>query len=63
MSCASSSDWNRAAPIGSGVISLALFGLALSLPPIVVVLFARIRQALDWIAELSWRLPFWTSAS
>ncbi len=44
----------------SGFVSLALFGLALSLPLIVAVLFAPARRALDWLAALSRRLPFWT---
>lgn len=48
------------ATFATGFISLALFGLALSLPLIVAVLFAPVRQALDWIAGLSWRVPFWT---
>ncbi len=46
--------------LASGFISLALFGLALSLPLIVAVLFAPARRALDWLAGLSRRLPFWT---
>lgn len=48
------------ATIANGFISLALFGLALSLPLIVAVLFEPPRQALDWLAGLSRRLPFWT---
>jgi len=44
----------------SGFVALALFGLALSLPLIVAVLFAPARRALDWLAGLSRRLPFWT---
>lgn len=44
----------------AGFVSLALFGLALSLPLIVAVLFAPARQALDWIAGLSRRVPLWT---
>jgi cytochrome c-type biogenesis protein len=48
------------ATIASGFISLALFGLALSLPLIVAVLFAPARRALDWLAGLSRRLPTWT---
>lgn len=40
-------------------ISLALFGLALSLPLIVAVLFEPGRRALDWLARLSVRLSFW----
>lgn len=43
-----------------GFISLALFGLALSLPIVVAVLFPATRRALDWIAGLSHRIPFWT---
>ncbi|MDE2495830.1 MAG: hypothetical protein KGL97_18170 [Alphaproteobacteria bacterium] len=48
------------ATLATGFVSLALFGLALSLPLIVAVLFAPARQALDWIAGLSRRVPFWT---
>jgi len=44
----------------TGFISLALFGLALSLPILVVVLFPRTRVALDWLAGLSRRMPFWS---
>ncbi len=44
----------------SGFIALGLFGLALSLPLIAAVLFERARRALDWLAGLSARLPFWT---
>lgn len=43
-----------------GFLALALFGLALSLPLLVAVLFARARRALDWLAALSRRLPVWT---
>jgi cytochrome c-type biogenesis protein len=48
------------ATIANGFVSLALFGLALSLPLIVAVLFEPARRALDWLAGLSRRLPFWT---
>ncbi|MBA3506151.1 MAG: hypothetical protein H0T80_10285 [Betaproteobacteria bacterium] len=48
------------ATIASGFISLALFGFALSLPLVVAVLFDPARRALDWMAALSRRLPFWT---
>ena len=41
-------------------VSLALFGLALSIPLIAVVLFASAQRGLDWVAGLSRRLPFWT---
>lgn len=44
----------------AGFVSLALFGLALTLPIVAVVLFARARRALDWLAGLSNRLPVWT---
>jgi cytochrome c-type biogenesis protein len=44
----------------AGFVSLALFGLALSLPLVVAVLFERALRALDWLAGLSRRLPFWT---
>lgn len=48
------------ATLASGFSALALFGLALSLPLIVAVLFEPARKALDWLASLSRRLPFWT---
>ncbi len=48
------------ATLVTGFVSLALFGLALSLPLIVAVLFAPARRALDWLAGLSRRMPFWT---
>ncbi|MGH9770248.1 MAG: cytochrome c biogenesis protein CcdA [Candidatus Acidiferrales bacterium] len=48
------------ATIAHGFISLALFGFALSLPLVVAVLFEPARRALDWLADLSRRLPFWT---
>lgn len=43
-----------------GFVSLAVFGLALSLPLVLAVLFAPARRALDWLASLSGRMPFWT---
>jgi len=48
------------ASLGRGFFSLALFGLALSLPILLVVLSRRARGALDWLAALSRRMPFWT---
>ena len=48
------------ATLAGGFVALGLFGLALSLPLIVAVLFEPARRALDWIAGLSRRLPFWT---
>jgi cytochrome c-type biogenesis protein len=46
--------------LATGFVSLALFGLALSLPIMVVALFPRTQAALDWLAGLSRRIPFWT---
>jgi cytochrome c-type biogenesis protein len=48
------------ATLTSGFIALALFGFALSLPLVIVVLFEPARRALDWLASLSRRLPLWT---
>jgi cytochrome c-type biogenesis protein len=48
------------ATLASGFISLALFGFALSLPLVMAVLFEPARRALDLLADLSRRLPFWT---
>jgi len=46
--------------LAGGFVSLALFGLAMSLPLVLAVLFEPARRALDWLAGLSRRLPFWT---
>lgn len=46
--------------LAGGFVSLGLFGLAMSLPLVLAVLFTPARQALDWLAGLSRRLPFWT---
>ena len=43
-----------------GFASLALFGLALSLPLVMAVLFPGTRRAMDWLAALSGRMPLWT---
>ena len=48
------------ATLVSGFVSLALFGLALSLPLVLAVSFAPARRSLDWLAAQSRRLPFWT---
>lgn len=48
------------ATLAAGFVSLAVFGFALSLPLVVAVLFAPARAALDWLAGLSRRMPFWT---
>jgi cytochrome c-type biogenesis protein len=47
------------API-QGFISLLLFGLALSLPLVLAVLWSPARRGMDWLAGLSVRLPRWT---
>lgn len=47
-------------PIAAGFFSLALFGLALSLPLVLAVAFAPARRVLDRVAGLSRRIPFWT---
>lgn len=48
------------ATLASGFLSLAIFGLTLSLPLVLAVLFAPARAALDWLAGLSGRVPLWT---
>jgi cytochrome c-type biogenesis protein len=46
--------------VTGGFLSLSLFGIALSLPLVIAVLFAPARRALDWLASLSGRIPRWT---
>lgn len=48
------------ATVAGGFVSLGLFGLALSLPLVAVLLFEPGGRALDGLASLSQRLPFWT---
>lgn len=48
--------------LGAGFISLALFGLALSLPLVAVVFFPRARAALDTLARHATRYPKWAGA-
>lgn len=43
-----------------GFVSLALFGLALSLPLVMAVLFEPARRLIDWLGGFSRRLPVWT---
>ena len=45
--------------LASGSVSLAIFGFSLSLPLVLAVLFEPARRALDWLAGLSRRMPFW----
>lgn len=40
-----------------GFVSLLVFGLALSLPLVLAVLWYRARNAMDWLAGLSARMP------
>ncbi len=47
-------------PLTQGFVSMALFGLALSLPIVAVASFPRSRQALDRLASLARRMPRWT---
>lgn len=57
---AASASGVAAGGVLGGFVSLALFGLALSLPLVVAVLFPRARALLDELAGLSRRLPLWT---
>ena len=59
---ASAAGGASGATLARGFVSLALFGTALSLPLVAAVLFARARRALDWLAGLTRRIPFWTGA-
>lgn len=43
--------------VAGGILSLSLFGIALSLPLVIAVLFAPARRAVDWLARLSDRIP------
>lgn len=59
---AASASGATAGGVAGGFASLALFGLALSLPLVVAVLFKRAQRALDWLASLTGRIPRWTGA-
>jgi len=48
--------------LAGGFVSLGIFGLALSLPLVLVVLFEPAARAFDRLAGLSVRLPKWTGA-
>lgn len=48
------------ASVAQGFWIMALFGLALSLPLVAAVFWARARGWLDRLAALSHRMPFWT---
>ncbi|MDE1953523.1 MAG: hypothetical protein KGL51_12040 [Betaproteobacteria bacterium] len=47
------------APV-QGFVTLLLFGLALSAPLVLAVLWAPAQRGMDWLAGLSVRLPRWT---
>jgi cytochrome c-type biogenesis protein len=47
------------AQIGKGFASLAIFGLALSLPLVLAILWGPARRTLDGLGALSTRAPFW----
>jgi cytochrome c-type biogenesis protein len=49
-----------AATVGQGFLTMALFGVALSLPLVAVVVWKRARGWLHWLASLSQKLPLWT---
>jgi cytochrome c-type biogenesis protein len=57
---AASASSATAGGVAGGFVSLALFGLALSLPLVVAVLFRRAQRSLDWLASLTGRVPRWT---
>lgn len=57
---ASAAGGATGAALASGFVSLALFGLALSLPLVIAVFFEPARRGLDWLAALSRRVPVWT---
>lgn len=50
------------ATLASGFVSLAVFGIALSVPLVVAVCSARARDALVVLARLGTRAPRWTGA-
>ncbi len=49
-----------AASIARGFVAMAVFGLGLSLPLLVVVFWAPARRQLDRVAAMSEHLPLWT---
>ncbi|MFV2093303.1 MAG: hypothetical protein ACC634_09490, partial [Hyphomicrobiales bacterium] len=48
------------ATAATGFFTLALFGVALSAPLVVILFFAPARRALDRLAGFSIRMPVWT---
>jgi cytochrome c-type biogenesis protein len=57
---AASAAGATAGGVAGGFVTLAVFGLALSVPLAVVVLFERARGVLDRLAGLAGRMPRWT---
>ncbi len=51
-----------ASSVAQGFLAMGVFGLALSLPLVVFVLWGRARSWLDRLAALSERVPVWTGA-
>lgn len=51
------------ATVAQGFWVMAVFGLALSLPLVVAVFWARARGWLDRLAALTHRVPFWTGVA
>ena len=49
-----------AASVVQGFVAMAIFGLALSLPLVLVVFWGRAKHWLDLFAAMSERLPLWT---
>lgn len=56
---AAAASGTAGATLASGFLLLAVFGLALSLPLVAAVLFEPARRMLDWLTNLSRRLPLW----
>lgn len=52
-----------AASTARGFVAMALFGLALSLPLVLVVFWGAARPWLDRLAQLSERIPLWTGVA
>lgn len=57
---ASAAQGATGANVVRGFVTLALFGLALSLPIVAAVSIPAFRRALDWLASLGTRVPVWT---
>lgn len=49
-----------AGSVARGFVVMAVFGLALSVPLLILVVWGRARAWLDWLAAFSERVPRWT---